>query len=183
MIVASFYTPNDDYPAHAERLIRECKVLGLPLHIAQLPDAGSYLANTRLKPAFLRDTMAALDTPLLWVDVDGSILKRPDALRADVDFMARRMPPSRDRTWHVGTLYFNATDPAKALLAAWCRRTRRGSDEAAFEVAWRGWKGVHAELPASYFEILGPGREPSEDAVIAHRLSTSESKRQLHGRV
>lgn len=181
--VVSFYTPTWEYPEHAARLTRECDALGLPHHIVELPDAGSYLANTRLKPTFLRDTMAELDRPLLWIDVDGSIFARPDALRYDVDFMGRLMPASRDRKWHVGTLYFNATGPAKALLQAWDEAAQRGSDEAAFDVAWQTFTGSHAELPASYFDVLGPSDQPAPDTVICHRLSTSESKLRLHGRI
>lgn len=180
--VVSFYTDTWEYPAHAERLAGECDALGVPHRIVELPDQGTYLANTRLKPGFIRDTMRDLDRPLLWIDVDGSLLARPTALRDDVDFMGFRMAPNRNRTWHVGTLYFNATDPARALLDVWAATVNRGSDEAAFDVAWESFTGTYADLPASYFEVPKPGAKPSPHAVIVHRLSTSESKRRLHGR-
>lgn len=180
--VASFYTPTWEYPAHAERLRAECDALGLAHHIRELPDAGDYIANTRLKPAFLCDAMAELARPLLWIDVDGSILARPTALRSDVDFMGRRMPPRRDRVWHVGTLFFNNTEPARALLSRWAAMAGDGSDEAAFDLAWPGFRGTHADLPATYFEILKLGRGPSRGTVICHRLSSSPSKRAYHGR-
>lgn len=176
--VVSFYTPTWDYPAHARRLAAECDILGLPRRIVQRPDAGSYLANTRQKPAVILEALRELGTPVLWLDADGSILRRPDALRGDVDFMGRRMPLHRRRIWHVGTMFFNATTPALGLLEDWARLTLRGTDEASFDVAWRRWSGIHrsAELPPEYFEVLQPRKQPSDACVICHRLSRSESK-------
>jgi hypothetical protein len=181
LTVASFYTPTWRYPEHAARLRWECDRLGLPHHIAQLPDQGGYLANTRLKPGFLRDTMLELARPLLWVDVDGSILARPDALRADADFMAHPMPARTGlgRVWNVGTLFFNSTPAALDLLTLWAEATGAGSDEAALDVVWRSarWEGLFAPLPTSYYRILPPGGvHIPPGTVIAHRLSTSPSK-------
>jgi hypothetical protein len=178
--IASFYTPTWEYPQHAARLRRECQILRLPHVIEERPDAGGYIANCRIKPVFLLETMRRVQAPLLWIDVDGSILRRPSALRPDVDFMARTMPWDRSRQWHVGTLFFNNTPGALDLLERWVAQLRDDSDEAALDRVWRlGHFPRVAPLPASYFHVLN-GRQVQPDTVIAHRLSSSPAKMLRH---
>lgn len=179
LTICSFWTKDWSYEKHAVRLKSECIKLGLAHHIKELPSTGDYLANTRMKPRFVLYTMLELKTPLLWIDVDGSILKRPVDLRSDVDFMARRMPESRGRTWHVGTLFFNHTPAALELLRSWAAEATGDTDEYALEVAWRkGWDGTYDELPSTYFAIARRGRKLSDDVVICHRISRGKSKMQ-----
>lgn len=188
LLVCSFYTPTWEYPAHAKRLKAECDALGVPCRIDELPDQGDYIKNCRLKPAFLAGVMREEQRPLLWVDVDGSLLARPDALRDDVDFMARPMPPERKRQWHVGTLFFHSTEPASVLLYAWTEALSfvSGSDERALDWLWQNdhedvFGGVRvADLPPEYFQVLGRRHMPAPNAVVVHRLSSSASKRAYH---
>jgi hypothetical protein len=182
--IVSFYTPNWEYPAHAERLRRECERLSLPCVIEQRPDMGGYLANCRQKPRYLCEVRDRVSGPLLWVDVDGSILERPVDL-PDVDFAARAKDKRRDRRvhrtdrmWHVGTLYFGDTEAARDLLGLWVEHLGDDSDEAALDRAWKSghWSGSHTGLPAKYFRIAPHAKVP-QDAIIVHRLSRSPAKR------
>jgi hypothetical protein len=50
MLIVSFYTNDWEYPAHAERLRKECDALKLEHHIKEMPSAGGYLQNTCIKP-------------------------------------------------------------------------------------------------------------------------------------
>jgi hypothetical protein len=177
VVVCSFYTATWEYPRHAARLRDECDALGLQHVIVERPDTGSYLGNCRIKPYFLLECFDELQQPLLWIDVDGSIYKRPEALSFAVDFMARPMPKGRVRQWHVGTLFFNATSGARALLAAWIDCLGRGSDEAALDKLWRSgaWPASFAELPETYFDAASRGGL-LPDTVIYHRLSKSPAK-------
>ena len=183
-MVASFYTPNWEYPASAVRLRQECEGLGLDHYIQERPDAGGYLENCRQKPVYLLEVMRRHDRPLLWIDVDGSILRQPMELEVmHVDFGACPMRKS-GRQWHVGTLYFNNTPGALALLERWVAELdSRTSDEAALDRVWRspGWPATTAELPATYFAVRrSNGRimslRPKNRIVIMHRLSTSPAK-------
>lgn len=187
LIVTSFWTPNWEYEQHAQRMREECRRLGVPIDIRKRPNTGTYLGNCRQKPEHIREVMEELDRPLLWIDVDGSLLAQPTDLRTDVDFMACRMSPENRRTWQVGVLFFNATPAGKHLLDLWAfeTRSRPGTDEASFDRLWKSgsWNGFWAELPRErYYDILrGSHRTPRSDAVVAHRLSKSEQKRKSKG--
>jgi hypothetical protein len=185
--IISFYTNTWTYLQHAERLKRECNKLGLRHHIKQLETTGEWITNTRLKPEFVLNTMNELDTPLLWIDVDGSIYKKPNALvDATEDFMGRHQRTGPRRTWHVGTMFFNNTESSKTLISNWVDQCKlgTGSDEAAFEEAWKmcGETMKYKELPAEYFLIIDGGIMPNTQTVIAHRLSQCSSKLEMKRR-
>lgn len=176
-MIASFNTPDPYYSQHAIRLRCECYMLGLRYEIVERPDAGGYLANCRQKPVFLLETLEKYGEPLLWVDVDGSVLKRPTAIDYSLDFMARPKPKGRGRKWHVGTVFVNATVGGRAFLRAWVDELDgQTSDEAALDRLWRkGFPCTSGALPPEYFEIVTGNRQPSPDTVVCHRLSGSAS--------
>jgi hypothetical protein len=177
--VISFYTPNWLYSDHAKRLTRECELLGLDYLIEERPDAGDYLANCRQKPAFIAYALRKLDRPVLWIDVDGSIYRRPDLLDAPgVDFAAKRKPSNCTRIWHVCALYF--TPNALPFVDAWVAATSQWSDESALDEMWKSGVTLPAmELPDEYHHILNDGPQP-KNTVIAHRLSQSDQKREFN---
>lgn len=193
----SFYTKDWQYPQHAKRLAAECKALDMPCVIEELPSTGSYLKNTCLKPQFILDKLRELKSPVLWVDVDGSLLKSPDLFdgwfvdmnadglipvcqeyyyNAQRDFAARRMPQERNRTWHVGTMWFNYTPNMIKLLEQWIANTGNLSDESALEKTWQQLAATinTVDLPPEYFYI---GKKPPAGTVIMHRISNGDSKR------
>lgn len=183
--IISFYTQSWEYVAHADRLRRECDALGLMHHIQELPDRGSWIENTRLKATFIHNALATLKRPVLWIDVDGSVHNRPLALLLPTaaDFAGRHQRTGPQRTWHVGTMFFNYTNPALELAARWRTQAEAagGTDEAAFEDVWlahaRDLRVNYAELSEDYF-VLPTYENPvvPRTAVISHRLSQCESK-------
>ena len=194
-VLISFYTWNDalknnahntQYAESAERLAAKCKQLGVRHYIKKRADKGDYLANCRQKPTFIAEAMRHLHAPVLWVDADAVLRRDPrGALRADVDFMAGEMPPTRDRRWHVGTLFFNYTAAAEMLMLLWAEALDNfTSDEAALErMRVEGkWRGRYAKLPRSYHWCSGKywlhkdNKHIRDETVILHYLSTSESK-------
>lgn len=195
----SFYTKDWQYPQHAKRLKRECDALGIPSVIQELPSTGSYLKNTCLKPQFILDKLKELKSPVLWVDVDGSVLQKPkltykidvtslesprqeyaeSPLSSGFDFAARRMAETRSRTWHVGTMWFNYTPAMIEFLEKWIENTGRISDESALEKTWQdhGWMIETYNLPPEYFYIERRGKPIPQGTVIMHRISSGESKK------
>ena len=181
-LVVSFYTDDWDYPAHAERFRFECHNLKLRHRVDRLDSAGGYLQNCRMKPFFIRECLKEEKAPILWVDVDGSILRKPvwfDGL--DADFAARLMPDHRARTWHVGTMWFNYTPKALAFIDKWCELTGELSDESALDDAWNCGADIESvNIPDPYFRICNGFTVPKSDTVILHRLSKSPSKIEYH---
>jgi hypothetical protein len=176
-LLISFYTNDWCYPDHARRLEAECQALGLDYRIEKRFTTGSYLKNTCIKPKFILDCFE--DRPLLWVDVDASIYKRPDFfLQRGFDFQAKRIENlNRRRSWHVGTMYFEPNDKMREFFNDWIKNLRV-TDESAFEQTWRNWadKLIFRSIPKAYFEIEPD--EPSPECVIYHRISKGLSKSQ-----
>ena len=195
----SFYTNDWKYPQHAERLKAECESFGVPYKIEQLKSTGSYLKNTCLKPQFILDCLNDLKSPVLWVDVDASLLGKPETpikrnyvdvfdgyeiksvevLGELPDFAAKRMSEERDRTWHVGTMWFNYKPNVIEFLEKWIANTGNLSDESALEKTWQddGWMLDTFDLPKEYFYIERISQEPPEGTVIMHRISDSNMKK------
>lgn len=173
----SFYTKDWQYPQHAKRLAAECEALGMPCVIEELPSTGSYLKNTCMKPQFILDKLQELKSPVLWVDVDGSIYKCVEMVNCD--FAARRMSPERNRTWHVGTMCFNYTPNMLKFLERWIENTGNLSDESALEKTWQQFGATidTVDLPPEYFYIEQRGKRPPTGTVIMHRISSSAMKR------
>ncbi len=167
--------------------------------IDELKSTGSYLRNTCLKPKFILDCLKQIESPVLWVDVDASLLGKPETpikknyidvfdwyeiksvefLGELPDFAARPMSPDRDRTWHVGTMWFNYTPAMIEFLEKWIANTGNLSDESALEKTWQddGWMLDTLDLPKEYFYIERKGQPVPSGTVIMHRISDSEMKK------
>ena len=175
-LIISFYTKDWLYLQHAQRLQKECKALGLNHLIVEKPSRNSYLKNTCIKPEFILECFE-LKRPLLWIDVDASIYKKPDFFLEDgFDFQAKKITnPQRTRVWHVGTMYFNPSAKMEEFMKDWIAALRV-TDEQALEQTWRSWKDkiISRDIPQAYFEI--EPSKPSKDCVIYHRLSKGSSK-------
>ena len=183
--IISFYTQDWEYPKHAQRLAAECDALGLEHRIECLPSTGSYLGNTCMKSDYvLRCLESEPGRPLLWIDVDGSILAYPRVLTdlqgADIAARRRRVVNEYGYTWHVGTLWFSGNQASRDFARAWSQHPT-GTDEHKFQ-AWRGCENTLKvwQLPPEYFVILTQVNRHAipTDTVIAHRISNSPIKRQ-----
>ena len=178
-IITSFYTNDWLYPKYAKEMIDSCDRLGLKHHIKELDTTGSYLTNTRLKPKFIYDTITELKQPILWVDVDGMVLNKPDIFLEDFpyDFAGRHQRTGPKRMWHVGTLYFNYNEIVLDFLKEWVSHSSKSAtDEDAFEKTWKTHQLSYTELPIEYFDILKNEFVRNKKQIIYHRLSKSPSK-------
>jgi len=180
--IVSFFTPQDDYPKQAERFVGELEALGLEYFVAEAPDQGSYLANIRQKALVCWRSLLQLGKPILFVDVDGTVCRKPD-LDLSVDFAAVPKPEDHPRRWFVGCLFFNYTTAGIDLAQRWVRATGDWSDESALDDVWKAgeWEGTWLELGPEYMEILrNENADPSPDTVVAIRLSKGRQKMAFH---
>lgn len=189
MKIISFYTPTWEYPSYAAKLIDNCKQQSVDYNIEQLTDTGSWILNTKLKSAYIKKCMDVFDEPLLWIDVDGSLVGKPEHLNLSVDFMGKPQLTGPKRSWHVGTLFFNNTDSSKKLINDWVSLSQNnpngGTDEFYFEQAWQINKTniKYDILPDCYFKILTKKSNIIlPDDVIVHRLSTCDNKMAMKSR-
>jgi hypothetical protein len=169
----SFYTDDWLYPNHAERLKKECDNLGLQHRIERLESHGGYLQNCRMKPDFILRCLLEEKTPVLWIDVDASILKLPTYfVNLQADISAKRMSPRRNRIWHVGTMWFNYNKKTLDYVTEWKNLTLDWSDELSFDQLYKSNRDINiVDMPKQYFR-----RSASGSTVILHRSSKSVSK-------
>jgi len=187
--IISFYTHDWKYPNYAMKMRVDCDRLGLEHHIVLLRERGTWIDNTKRKPQFILDTIKELKRPVLWIDVDGSIYKRPDHFAGDYDYdwAARPKPIERERKWHVGTMYFAYNDRVISFLEEWINEADKledGSDELALHKLWEAQNPVILaasvdELPQEYFLMMNPNQPDAlRHTVIGHRASNGDSKRE-----
>lgn len=150
--VISFFTAEWEYPIHAQRLARECDDLGIKHSIQERPSTNDYKKNTRIKPFYIREQLQKLKKPVLWLDVDSSLFQVPDELNSisDYDMAAVRMRPDNklQRQWQVGVLCFNYNPASLEFLDRWCEAATSGTDEGAFEYAFK-----HMPKPLRVLEL------------------------------
>lgn len=185
-IVVSFWTADADYRDHAKRLKAECDALGIEHCIEERPSAGGYLENCCQKPFFIREMLERHQRPVLWIDVDASILRQPVWVEKlpekGYDMAARPHQRPHWRRFHVGTLWFNTT--AAEFLDRWCAQTGALSDESALDEVFKAGVEVSvAELPRAYFVL--PGTREANPCIV-HRISSwpgKDAQRHRFGKV
>jgi hypothetical protein len=181
--VVSFYTDDWDYPKYAMQLQDDCERLGLTHHIVEQPSANDYVKNCNIKPFFIRDMLLRFKGPVFWIDVDGSIVARPNLLLTpdidNFDMAANRSVRDPSRI-HVGSIWFNYTPITLNFVDTWCNDLlNRGIDDAVFNGIWKQFadKIKFYELPPEYFFILPtPTSTVPENVCVTHRLSASPLK-------
>lgn len=169
----SFYTNNWQYPKYAKFLRRNCKNFNIKYIIEELPDQGDWIANTRMKTKFVHDKLMELKSPVLWVDVDSTLLRKPH-VDLSYDIGAVRKPPNQLRTFYVSPLFFNYTPKGIEFVKRWYECDAEGSDHLAFEHVWQeGFDGKMLEFPNYYCDIKTTGK-----TVIRLGLSKDPSKQE-----
>lgn len=181
MIVVSFYTKNTSYEKEAEGLIASCERLSLPYDIEAIDSLGTWDKNCCQKPSFLLRKLQKHKQPIVWVDADAVILKKPtlfDNLEYDIAAMVvEELPMDDDSKILSGTLYCNNTPQVHTFLQSWhdeCQRLlkeAKGSvvwDQAALRNALTNAKDLSlASLPPSYAAIFDCYAD-LDNAVIVH---------------
>ena len=124
------------------------------------------------------------------MDVDGSIVTRPDRLLTNdidnFDMAGNRSLTDANRI-QVGSIWFNYTDITMEFVDAWCDAiAARGIDDSVFNGLWQKFsdKIKFYELPPEYFVILATLQASvPESSCIIHRLSNSSLKQDYKNKV
>jgi hypothetical protein len=187
-LIVSFYTRNTPYEAEAARLRASCQALHLPHRIVPVDPTGSWERNCALKASIIHDAWRTADTPVLWVDADATINRPPNLLthlpNLNADFALFLYDGWRTLS---GTLWFNQTDHAAALLDRWqhaCTTRPAVWDQLLLDLAWEETTLettlTTAWLPARYCRIAGLDTDADlTSAIVAH----GQASRTLKGEV
>lgn len=136
-IIVSYYTPGTHYEDHAKALAQSAKRLGLDVITGARSSKASWVENCGQKAAFLRDVWNEVQRPILWIDADARIIRRPTIVEnLATDFAAIRI---HDWLFHGGQIYFGKTDAASELLERWqfyCNNYPYVWDQVSLGYAW-----------------------------------------------
>lgn len=183
--IITFYTNTWEYKTYAMKMQKDCKKFNLQFYSKEYPTTGHWILNTAIKPRFILETLLELKRPVLWIDADGTLWRKPDHLIKNFhyDFAARRQNNPSGRQWHVGTLYFNYTEASINFLKLWVESCEQnpGSDEGALDLVWKNKQDELSlrsnELPETYFEMFVKlDQKPLPKTVISHRASRCPNK-------
>jgi hypothetical protein len=124
-IVCAFYTP--DYAPVVAGLVEGLDRLGLAYHLEEVPPAGGWEANTRLKPQFIASCLNRFSgQDILYLDADARLRKEPvlfNNISTDIAIRLFRVT-KRGRTWlrpSANTIYFRNTVASRCLVESWVR--------------------------------------------------------------
>lgn len=192
-LVISYYTLGTPYEQEVEGLKQSVRELELDHDIRGVDSLGSWERNCARKARFVLDMARQHDRPVLWVDAD-AVIRRPPLLLAgaEPDFAVYRA-----HGWQLasGTVYFNRTEPAQALLAAWVRHCEAEPgvwDQIHLDTAWEEVTATRPLrtmwLPQTYTKIFdaapdsdGPvgATHANHEPVIEHFQASRRLKRQV----
>ena len=151
--IVGYYTPK--YKEEAEGLQRSLEKLGLDGDIQEVPDLGSWQANTRYKASFLRSMLDKYHR-ILYVDVDARFRSIPtDIVDYNCDISVRFEDfPWITRECLSGTIYMESNERTKRLCEWWINEN--GNKEDGLE-QWNLGTGIDSNvIEGLRFKMLPP---------------------------
>jgi len=182
-LIVSYYTADTPYEEEAQRLIASCKAVGMEHYVEKISNRGSWEANCAYKPTFLARIWRETHKPLLWIDADGILHRKPVLLGgAQCDFAIHKI----DR-WEFasGTVFFHSTPMLGQLLCRWealCRSYPNIWDQILLDAAWeeliRMRPLITWWLPSAYTLIFDrpEALKPKDPPVITHHQASRRLK-------
>jgi hypothetical protein len=152
-VVISFFGGDAYYFQAAAQLRADCRDLGLDHDIVEVPvePGETWVDLCRKKVQFYRQMLQLHARPILWLDVDCRLVKRPDFLDAagiDIAAFVRGFryirdfdPQALSRFFTPSILFFNNTERTAAFLEFMCeiesQSTVRATDDYFLQEAWQ----------------------------------------------
>jgi len=200
ILFVSYYTPEAKYEQYAVRLIESFEKFSLPYTVHRLPEFDSWAAGIRHKPQFILETLLRRRCPIVWVDVDAVILKRPELLFGDHDFAVYNW--CADTRHHLegkivhsdrvlsasgGVMKFGYTPGAIELLLRWVSGLTaepESLDDPMLSRVFNEWQPPVNSLwlPKEYnrMDLLWPAF-PADQIIIDHQCRCGGHKDEVEG--
>lgn len=184
-VFISYYTRGTSYEEESAGMAASLAALGLEARIEGIAPLGSWQRNCLYKPTYILQCLLDARGPVVWIDADARVIRRPDLLL--IDGTAEGVDAAfcvRNGEVLAGLLLFNYTEMTLAFLGRWVWRCSR---------VWSGDRCSHdmhhlndlylandhrlhaLVLPASY--SLLP-EDPQDGAVIAQRQASRRLSRE-----
>jgi len=194
----TFYT-NDYYKKQTEQLKISCKKFEIPLIVTEVEDKGSWVKNCAFKSYYIYEMLMTLDTNVLWLDSDSTVIRYPElfdtikedfAIRAEPGQRVKR-PTGREQislpsnwpkglkpAWfNSGTIFFKNSDKGKELTRRWLQLSTNNAsdwDQWTLQQAWCDVAPSTYWLPREYCQIKK--LHGVQNATILHDLASVAQK-------
>jgi len=195
-LIVSYYTLDTGYEEEIKNLINSCEKLGLQTDFVGIKSRGKWDQNCCYKPQFLMKKLQEHQRPLVWVDADAVILKKPlllENLTCDIAVRVYEdLPVSHPSKVYTGTVYFGNTPGAFELLKLWDEISQQMLKQSKQEV----WDQITLKeallkktdvdlfpLPDTYSTIYDKTLTPKEEAVILHYQASRLFKKVINKEV
>lgn len=126
-LIISFYTKKTLYQLEIQNLLESCEKWNLPIEIEGVESFGSWELNCAYKPFFIYRKLQELKRPLLWLDADAVVVKKPEWIEAfGGDFSVRineHLPSDHPSKVISGTIFANYTPECSQLLREWVKES------------------------------------------------------------
>ncbi len=136
--VVSYYTKGTGYEEEVKNLIESCERFSMPYEIDAIDSLGSWEKNCCFKPQFLLEKLKKLQSPILWLDADSVVNKKPILFEGiDCDIAVRifdELPSDHPSKVISGTVFVNASEKAATLLEDWAKECKAMLQSGAEEV-------------------------------------------------
>lgn len=176
-LIVTGYTP--EYEEAANSLERDAERLGLAFRGIPYDDRGAWHFNCRYKPWLIESALRS--RPILWIDADAHLLRRPDLLNSATFIPDLAICPSRaqtGRSWCTGTIYI--TPAARWFLYRWMGfAAQLDTDEQGLNEAWKKVPLPRTHRLSNLYGWLPTDGPPNDRVVIQHVLSGNASKYQI----
>ena len=191
--IISYYTEGTGYEREVENLIASCQKLNLPHQIDSIPSMGSWEKNCCYKPRYILEKLNELTSPVLWLDADAVVVKKPtlfESLTADIALRVVESLPNESPSKMIsGTVYVNHTTKAMTILKEWdaeCQRlltTRETEvwDQVALRNVLLNSDVIVYPLPRAYYMIYDTmtTQMGSDEAIIIHYQASRLFKKEI----
>jgi len=199
-VVVGYYTEGR-YAEIAKKLISSLHEFSIPHEVESVKDLGSWDANTRYKPTFIKRMMDRYpNRSIVYVDVDAVFYKYPylfDVLDADssVDVAVhildhrkyRKRKVSKPSELLSGTIFLRVCDKTRKIVDEWeriCINNPGLWDQVALDKVLRGKNRKFYNLPVEYCMIFDYDYGIDiRDPVIKHFQASREERKSVRRNV
>jgi hypothetical protein len=184
--VCSFFTIGTEYEKIIRRLIESLERFEISYYMEGVRSQGTWEANVRLKPFWIRKTAETLYCwkSIVWIDADGVVQEFPELFNTLQDSgFEFGVHYRRGRELLSGTIWMMNTPHVWKLLEAWMETTRRitwmKDQQTLQDVLAKTAEWKVCRLPAQYTQIFDLMKHEGK-AVVEHFQASRRNRRSLH---
>jgi hypothetical protein len=176
-IICAYFT--DKYKDDAKGLVSTLDDFKVSYYIQNVPDLGSWAANTHYKPTFIKTCLKKFDKDIVYLDVDARLERHPELFdKLDVDIAFWRVPQVYGGYISNGTLFIRNCEETKDFCEKWqeaCSHVNGKLEQTKFEEVLKGRSLKTSVLPIQYCQIFDYP-EQGENPVIKHYQASRQHK-------